>query len=165
MTAKRNPSGFLFGWLELKRYNTVMHRSNERGFTIMELIVAMVFLGIVLVSLSNLFIFIRQINRAANNYTVATQVAQQLTEQYRNTPYANIAVGTTDVTTTALSAYPSLLSPRSATTTVSYITTSGAASGTDVGLKKAEVSVSYTDRTGVKSVQFSTWISNMGLNR
>jgi Tfp pilus assembly protein PilV len=131
----------------------------------MELIVAMVFLGIVLVSLTNLFIAVRQINRAANNYTIATQAAQQLMEKFRNTPYASIPTGTTDVTTAALGTYPSLLAPRSATTTVAYITTSGAASGTDVGVKQVDVEVSYTDRTGVKKVQFSSWLSSKGLGK
>lgn len=118
---------------------------------------AMSFLGVVIVSLVGLFTGLRQINRAANNYTIATQVAQMLIETYRNTPYTNIAVGTTDVTTAALGPYPSLLSPRSATKTVTQVNASG--------IKQVDVSISYKDRTGTKQVQFSTQIANKGLNR
>jgi len=131
----------------------------------MELLVAMAFLGIVLVSLTDLFIGLRQINYEANSYTIATQVAHQLMEKYRNTAYGSITTGTTDVTSSALSAYPQLRTPRSATTTVSYITATGASSASDVGLKQVDVGVSYTSRTGTKNVQFRTWISNRGINR
>jgi type II secretory pathway pseudopilin PulG len=142
-----------------------MHRQDERGFTIMELVVAIAFIGIVLVSLTELFIGIRQINRAANNYTIAVQAAQQLMEKYRNTAYGDIAIGTTDVTTSALGPYPSLLSPRSATTTVAYVTNTGGTATIDVGYKKVNVAISYKDRTGTRNVQFTTIIGTRGLNR
>jgi Tfp pilus assembly protein PilV len=123
----------------------------------MELLVAAAFMGIIVVSVSGLFIGLRQINRAANNYTIASQVAQQLMEQYRNTPYANITVGTSDVTSSALGSYPSLLSPRSATVTVTQVNANG--------IKQVDVAISYMDRTGTKNVQYTTQIANKGLNR
>jgi type II secretory pathway pseudopilin PulG len=139
--------------------------ADERGFTIMELIVTMAFVGVVIVSLTELFSGLRQINRTANNYMIAVEVAQQYMETFRNTPYSSIATGTTDVTTAALSSYPSLLSPRSATTIVSYVDTSGATRAYDTGIKKAEMDISYKDRTGTKQVQFVTQVSEQGLNR
>jgi type II secretory pathway pseudopilin PulG len=147
-----------------------MQRPNERGFTIMELLVAIAFLGVVIVSLMNLFTGIRQINRAANNYTIAVQVAQQLLEKYRNTAYGSITIPsgntvTTDMTTASLGAYPSLLAPRSDTTTVTYVNSSNTTVAADIGFKRVDVGVSYTDRTGVRQVQFSTIIANRGLNR
>jgi type II secretory pathway pseudopilin PulG len=132
---------------------------DERGFTIMELVVAMAFIGIVIVSLVELFTALRQINRTANNYTIATQVAQQLVETYRNTPYGNISDGTTDVTASALGPYPSLLTPRSATVVIADVT------GTNSQVRQVDVSISYKDRTGTKNVQMSTQIGQKGLNR
>ena len=129
---------------------------DERGYTLMELIVAMAFVGVVIVSLTDLFTALRQINRAANNYTIATQVAQQIIEQYRNTPFSSLTLGTVD-DSSYLSPYSSLLSPRSATVTISQ---PGVA-----GIDQVDVAVSYTDRTGTKQVQFSTQIANKGLNR
>jgi prepilin-type N-terminal cleavage/methylation domain-containing protein len=142
-----------------------MHQTDERGFTIMELLVAIAFIGVVLVSLTNLFIGLRQINRAANNYMIAVEVAQQYMEKYRNTSYSSITTGTTDVTTAALGAYPSLLSPRTATTTVVFVDTSGVTQGYDTGIKKVDMAISYKDRTGTRQVQFSTQIAELGLNR
>jgi Tfp pilus assembly protein PilV len=138
---------------------------DQQGFTILELLVAAVFMSIVVVSLVELFIGLRQINRAANNYTIAVEVAQQYMEKFRNSPYTSIATGTTDVTTAALAAYPSLLSPRSATTIVTYVDTSGTTQSYDTGIKKVEVDISYKDRTGTKQVQFTTQIATLGLNR
>jgi Tfp pilus assembly protein PilV len=133
----------------------INHR--ERGFTLMELVVTAAFMGTVIVAISGLFIGLRQINRAANNYTIASQVAQQLMEKYRNTPYASITVGTTNVTTSALGSYPSLLAPRSATVAVTQVNANG--------IKQVDVTISYQDRTGTKQVQYSTQIANKGLNR
>jgi prepilin-type N-terminal cleavage/methylation domain-containing protein len=134
-----------------------MNVRSSRGFTMIELVVTMAFMGIVIVAISELFTGVRQTNRAADNYTVAVQVAQQLVEKFRNTPYSSIAVGTTDVTSSALSPYPNLLSPRSATTTVTLVDASG--------LKQVDVAVSYKDRTGTKDVRLSTVISYKGVNR
>jgi prepilin-type N-terminal cleavage/methylation domain-containing protein len=142
-----------------------MLKSDQRGFTIMELVVAMAFMGIVIVSLTELFSGIRQINRAANNYTVAVQVAHQYIEKFRNTAYGSITTGTTDVTAAALSAYPNLLTPRSATTTVGWVDSSGVTQTFETGIKKVDVAISYKDRTGTKQVQFETIIANKGLNR
>jgi type II secretory pathway pseudopilin PulG len=142
---------------EHKRYNADMSDHKNRGFTIIELVVTIAFMGIVIVSLMELFTALRQTNRAANNYTIATQVAQQIVEQYRNTPYASINTGTSDVTSSALSPYPSLLTPRSATVTVAEVDPNG--------LKQIDVSISYKERTGVKTVQLSTYVSYKGINK
>jgi type II secretory pathway pseudopilin PulG len=139
--------------------------ASERGFTIMELVVAMVFVGIVIVGLTDLFSSVRQVNIEANNYTIAVEAAQQLIEKFRNTPYPSISTGTTDVTSSALSSYPSLLSPRSATTTVQWVDASGVVQGSESGIKKVDVAISYKSRTGTQNVQLSTEIAEEGLNR
>ncbi len=140
-----------------KHYNKGMKASADRGFTLIELVVTIAFMGVVIVSLSGLFISLRQTNRAANNYTIATQVAQQLIEQYRNTPYSSIAVGATDVTSSALGPYPSLLTPRSATVTTTQVDADG--------LKQIDVAISYKDRTGTRTVALTTLVSYKGVNR
>ena len=114
------------------------------------------FVGIVVLAIDQMFVALRQVNREADQYTIATEVAQQLVEQYRNLPYTAISTGTTDVTSSALSSYPSLKSPRSATITVTQVDPNG--------LKQLDVAVSYTDRTGTKNVQFETVVSNKGIN-
>jgi prepilin-type N-terminal cleavage/methylation domain-containing protein len=134
-----------------------MLSTKGRGFTLIEVVVTAAFIGVVVLALNDLFVSLRQINREANNYTIATEAAQQLIEQYRNTPYSSIVVGTTDVTSSALGPYPSLLTPRSATVTVTLTNASG--------LKTVDVGVSYKDRTGTKNVQMETVVSYKGVNR
>jgi prepilin-type N-terminal cleavage/methylation domain-containing protein len=128
----------------------------QRGFTLIEVVVTAAFVGIVVLAIDQMFVALRQVNREADQYTIATEVAQQLVEQYRNLPYTAISTGTTDVTSSALSSYPSLKSPRSATITVTQVDPNG--------LKQLDVAVSYTDRTGTKNVQFETVVSNKGIN-
>ena len=123
----------------------------------MELVVAAAFMGIVIVAISGLFIGLRQSNTTANSYTIATQVAQQLMERYRNTPYSAIAVGTSDVTTSALGSYPSLHAPRTATVTVTQVD--------PAGLKRVDIAISYTDRTGTRRAQLTTLIAAKGVNK
>jgi type II secretory pathway pseudopilin PulG len=127
------------------------------GFTLIELVVTTAFLGIVVVAISSLFIGLRQINKTADSFTTASQVAQQIMEKYRNTPYSSITVGTTDVTATELAGYPTLLTPRSATVTVTEVDVTG--------LKQLEVAITYKDRTGIKHVELSTLISYKGINK
>src|SRR5260221_6361146 len=103
-------------------------KASERGFTLMELVVTAAFVGIVIVSIADLFIALRQINRAADTYMTAVEVAQQQMETLRNTAYSSVPLGPTDLTTTLLGSHPNLLGPRSASETVSYIDTSGNAS-------------------------------------
>lgn len=134
-----------------------MTKPAQRGFTIIELVVTIAFVGVVILSLTNLFVYLRQTNRSANNYTIASQVAQQLIEKYRNTPYSSITVGSTDVTAATLGPYPSLSTPRSATVQVVEVDSDG--------LKQVNVSISYKDRTGTKNVQMSTLVSYKGINR
>jgi prepilin-type N-terminal cleavage/methylation domain-containing protein len=142
-----------------------MLRQYQRGFTLIELVVTMAYMGIVIVSVSQLFISLRQTNREADNYTIAVEVAQKYIETYRNTAYSSIPTGTTDVTSAALTSYPSLLTPRSATTIVNYVDTNGNTQATDTGIKQVEIDISYKDRTGTRQVQFTTQVAEQGLNR
>lgn len=133
-----------------------MSAKAEHGFSLIELIVALAVLGIVVLSLFELFAQIRQINRSANNFTTATQLAQQSIELYRNTPYANINLGTQDLAA-SLTPYPALKSPRTATATVSQIDING--------LKQVDVQITYQDRSGPKQIQLSTIVALKGINR
>ena len=133
-----------------------MSQTSERGFTVIEFVVASVFIGIVVLALYSMFLGIKEVDRTTNDYTTATSVAQQLMEEERDIPYSGLTVGTTNDTTTALTPYPNLLSPRSATVA---ITTVNAA-----GIKQVDVTVSWTDRTGYKTVHMTTQVSDIGLS-
>jgi Tfp pilus assembly protein PilV len=139
-----------------KRYNERMRIAKERGFTVIEFVVASMFIGIVVLALYSMFLGIKQVDRTTNDYTTATSVAQQLMEEYRDIPYSGIAVGTVDDTSSALGPYPNLLSPRSATVDVTQVNASG--------IKQVDVTVSWTDRTGYKTIHMTTQVADIGLN-
>jgi Tfp pilus assembly protein PilV len=130
---------------------------SERGYTIMEFVIASIVIGIVVLSLYGMFYGVTKINTDADNYTIATAAAEQILEEYRNTPYSSISVGTVDDTSSALAAYPSLLSPRSATATVTLVNASG--------IKQVDVTISWTGQGGAKSIELTTQIADIGLNR
>jgi type II secretory pathway pseudopilin PulG len=131
-------------------------KHRQAGFTMLELVItASVAATIILVVIEG-FTDIGKLNRTARNITIATQIAQQEMEKVRNTPYSNIATGTTDISS-QLTPYPSLEAPRSATKTVTVIDANG--------LKKVDIAISYTIYHRTKQVQLSTEISNIGINR
>jgi prepilin-type N-terminal cleavage/methylation domain-containing protein len=134
-----------------------MYNARERGFSLIELVVAIAFVGVVIAGIMELFTALRQANKTADSYTIALQVAQELVEKYRNTPYNSITVGTQDVTTTALGPYSALKSPRSAQIIVTQEDPDG--------IKRLAVQISYKDRTGTRRVQLETLISNRGINK
>lgn len=133
-----------------------MRDAQQRGFTIIEFVVASMFIGIVILALYSMFLGIKQIDRTTNDYTTATSVAQQLMEEQRDIPYSGLTVGTANDTSSALGAYPNLLSPRSATVAVTQINASG--------IKQVDVTVSWTDRTGYKTIHMTTQVSDIGLS-
>ncbi|HSX14587.1 MAG TPA: prepilin-type N-terminal cleavage/methylation domain-containing protein [Candidatus Saccharimonadales bacterium] len=133
-----------------------MKARNQAGFTLLELIITATVAAIIIVVVIEGFTGIEQLNRTARNVTIATQLAQQQMEQIRNTPYNNIAIGTTDISS-ILTPYPSLGNPRSAT---QIVTTLDAA-----GLKQVDINISYTIYHRTKRVQVSTEVANIGVNK
>ncbi len=133
-----------------------MKRHGEGGFTLIELVLTAVILSVTFLSIYSLFDTLRIVNRRADNLTVATQVAQQQLELYRNIPYNALATGTTDIAS-ALAPYPSLGPGRTGSVVVSQ---------TDArGLKRIDISVDYTDRALTKRVRVSTQVALNGMNR
>lgn len=137
-------------------YNGFMKLRAQAGFTMLELVITATIAAIIILVVIEGFNDIEKLNRNARNTTIATEVAQQELEKIRNTPYANIATGTSDITT-VLSPYPSLESPRSAQLKVTEVDPDG--------LKTIEVDISYTIFHRTKKVQLVTQVANSGLNR
>jgi prepilin-type N-terminal cleavage/methylation domain-containing protein len=131
-------------------------RQGQAGFTLLELIITASVAAIIVIVVIEGFISVEQINRNARNLTIATQLAQQQMEQVRNTPYNNIATGTSDISS-ILSPYPSLENPRTATQTVTVLDASG--------LKQVDIAISYTIYRRTKHVQVSTQVASVGINK
>ncbi len=133
-----------------------MRRNGESGFTLIELVMTAVLMSITFLAIYSLFDTLRIVNRRADNLTVATEVAQQQLELYRNKPYSTLAVGTTDIAS-SLAPYPSLGPDRKGNVTV--------ASVDGRGLKRVDINLDYSDRGIVKKVRLTTLVAQNGLNR
>ncbi len=126
------------------------------GFTLIEQVVAATVLLVMFVAVTQAFITIGTINNRANAQTQAVELMQQKLETVRNTPYANLSIGTTDFST-ELNAFPALKAPRTANLIVTEVTP-----GT---LKRVDITITYTQSGIQKKVGTSTLVGLRGLNR
>lgn len=139
------------------RYNTLMHIHRSRsGFTILEQLVAATVLLIIFVAVSQAFVAIGIINNRASAQTQAIELMQEKLELARNTPYANLAIGTKSFEAD-MAAFPALKTPRSATVAISEVSP-----GT---LKRIDISITYTQSGTSRTVSTATLIGIRGLNR
>ena len=101
-----------------------MTRQSQSGLTMIELVVAATVAAMMIVAVLGGLTEIEQLNRTARAQTIATEVVQQELEKVRNSPYANITTGATDLSA-ALSPYPTLENPRNFTKTVTVVDAGG----------------------------------------
>lgn len=125
----------------------------ESGFTLIEVIVTATFLGIVVVSLAQLFISTEGINRESRNVAIATQLAQKKIETLRNTSFASLTAGTENFSSELP---PALGAPKSAST----VTTDE-----ELGLKRIEVKIQYYEKTKPQTIELSTLIAERGISK
>jgi prepilin-type N-terminal cleavage/methylation domain-containing protein len=129
---------------------------SEQGFSLLELIISAAVMSITFLAIFGFFNELRDLNRYANNLVVVNQVMHQQLELYRNTPYNNLANGTQSVAS-ILTPYPSLRSPRSANVVVTELEASG--------LKQIDLTITYTDRGGLKTFSATTYVASRGVNK
>lgn len=126
---------------------------NNRGFTIPELAIAIVFLGIVATSISQLFLGIQDIQRRTAHLESATHAAQTEVESLRNNNY-NALVNGQDIDFSA--GLPSDLPQASGHVGVSEPM---------AGLKRVDVTVSYNERGETRQVKLSSLIGIIGISQ
>lgn len=126
---------------------------NQQGFTLIELVVTITFLGIAVGAVISTFALINRLSARARNLTGATQLAQQKIENYRNLSYSAIPAGTQDFST-ELPGY--LESPKAGSIQISE---------QEPGLKKLEVVVSYHEKGQPREARVATYVTERGINR
>jgi type II secretory pathway pseudopilin PulG len=126
---------------------------DSRGFTIPELAIAIVFMGIVATSISQLFLSIQDIQRRTAHLESATHAAQTEVESLRNNNY-NTLVNGQDIDFTA--SLPANLPKGSGHVAVSEPMT---------GLKRVDVTVSYNERGETRQVKLSSLIGIIGISQ
>jgi len=124
-----------------------------QGFTIVELIVTIVIMGIIIpavaIALTNLTI----VDYQARDLALANFIAQNKVETLRSAGYNSLNNGTISFT----AQLPNTMgSPKSANYTVSTPQT---------GVKQVDVAISYTEYKKTKNIAYRTYISELGVGQ
>lgn len=127
---------------------------DESGFTIVELVATIIVVGIVSVGLATLFYNLQFTQRQTTYIDAATRAAQREIEILRNNSYNSLTAGQEVSFTNDL---PSNL-PKNSTGVV-------AVSEPSSGLKRVDVTVTYTDAGRTQNVKLSATIGEIGLSQ
>lgn len=139
---------------KVTRRLTTTSSEAEAGFTLVELVVTIVVLGIVISSLGGLYYIMQQASIRAQRLDLATRAARTEIEQLRNTGYSLLTPGTPINFTSSLPS--NLPKDRQGTVTVSQPTDD---------LKRVDVEVSYTDNGTPQKVILSSNIGIIGIRQ
>lgn len=128
---------------------------SQSGFSIIEIAVALVVVSASIIALTNLFITTINLQRQTNRIDLATTIAEDKIESLRNNHYNSLALSppAIDFTNELPDELPS---PRSATVTVSEPSS---------GIKQLDVSITYEERSGPKTIALSTMLGNIGIGQ
>lgn len=128
--------------------------NDQKGFTIVELLVAILIIGITTASISSLFISVQGVQRKTSYLDSATRAAQREVESLRNDNYGSLTAGQTINFTSDLPT--SLPANRSGTVTVSEPSSD---------IKRVDVTVTYTDGGKQQVVKLSSLIGVIGITQ
>jgi prepilin-type N-terminal cleavage/methylation domain-containing protein len=129
-------------------------KHSQNGFTIVELLVTILIVGIVTAALSSLFISIQNVQKRTSYVDAAMRAAQREVEVLRNDNYGTLTAGQTIDFTDQLPAI--LPSSRSGTAVVSEPT---------ADLKRVDVTVSYDEGGKQQKVMLSSLIGVIGITQ
>jgi prepilin-type N-terminal cleavage/methylation domain-containing protein len=125
----------------------------QKGFTVVELVITIVLMGIIIPAVSLALNNLSVVNRQARDMALANMMVQNKVETLRSIGYNAISTGTTSFT----SELPAVMgSPKSASYIVSLPRT---------GLKQVDVTISYTDYHKLRALTYRTYISELGVGQ
>lgn len=125
----------------------------EEGFTLVELLVGIILIGIVAGLTSSMFSTIHRTQRQTNYTEVATRAAQREMESLRNNNYNSLDAGQTINFTNQL---PPVLKNASGIVTVSEPNSE---------LKRVDISVKYSDGSTPREVRLSSLVGILGITQ
>lgn len=131
-----------------------LSKVTEAGFTLVELIVTIVVLGIVITSIAGLYYAMQITEVQSQRYDLAVRAARTEIEELRNNGYGSLSPGSTITFTSSL---PSgLPAGKAGTVTISQPTPD---------LRRVDVTITYTDFGIAKTVTLSSDIGIIGLRQ
>lgn len=129
-----------------------MGKNNQKGFTLVEVLVATFIAALVIVGVTALFLNSVILNSEAKYNSIASEVAQDRIEALRNMTFTDVSDPTKSTeTNTPVNNLPN--GQRTTTLENSY--------GADI--KKLTVTVNWTGRKGPRSISLTTLVSKDGL--
>lgn len=131
-----------------------MQKQSQSGFTIPELIVAIVFMGFAFIAITELYLSVQRIQEQTAYIQIASHAAQTEIESLRNSNYNSLTVGQNIDFSSALPS--NLPSPRSGTVVVS---------SPMAGLARVDATVTYTDHGTQHQVELSSMIGIIGISQ
>lgn len=129
-------------------------KREQQGFTIVELLIATLVIGIITAGISTLFININTLQRKTSHIDSATRAAQRQVEMLRNDNYGSLAPGQTINFTNSL---PETLPGNKSGSVV--------VSAPAPDLKRVDVTVTYTDGGKQERVVLSSLIGVIGITQ
>ena len=136
-----------------RQWSGARHISSEGGFTLVELLVTIIVLGIVIGSLGALYYLMQITEVRSQRFDTAVRAARTEIEQLRNNGYSSLATGTTSFTADLPSTLPS---DRSGIVTVSEPAS---------GLKRVDVTITYSDYGKSQNITLSSDIGIIGIGQ
>jgi prepilin-type N-terminal cleavage/methylation domain-containing protein len=125
----------------------------EGGFTLVEIVVTILLLGVATAALTSIFISIRNIQLQTTYYDTANRAAARQIESLRNNSYASLTAGQTITFTNDI---PSSLPKRTGTAVIS--------SPSD-GLRRVDATVTYEAQGRTRTVTLSSLIGELGITQ
>ncbi len=138
---------------EYGRRSFASHSSSQSGFTIVELLMAMIVIGVMIASISDLYIGIEKSQRKTAVVEAATRAGLEKIERLRNNNYISLVPGSVVDFTSELP--DSIPNPRSASVTISE---------PDSDLRKLEVVVTIPYGGTTRDIRLTSVIGGIGVS-
>lgn len=123
------------------------------GFTIVELVITIVLIGIIVPAVAMALTNLATINYQARDQALADLAAQNKVETLRSQGYNSLNVGSVDFSSELPA---SMGSPKSANYSVSQPRT---------GMKQVDLTITYTEYKVGKTINYRTYISELGVGQ
>jgi prepilin-type N-terminal cleavage/methylation domain-containing protein len=128
-------------------------KQDSGGFTLVEIIITILILGVATGSLSSIFISIRNVQQQTYYYDVANRAAARQIESLRNDSYATLTAGQSINFTSDI---PNVLPGRNGTAVIS---------SPNDGLRRVDATVTYKSGSATRTVTISSLIGEIGITQ